>query len=243
MRHALFALVLLWPAPEGRTLSQRGTTVRVVTTSDAREWWLQREAGWQQGWTLEAGSTVEVRVDGARVSGGGDALWLGTPSGEVWRVAGLAAWDATGKELPARFVATERGFEVVVDSLGARWPLTVDPLYQEPGWEVSGTVNGEMLGEGLVGAGDVNGDGFDDLLATVISDQGRVVRTYLGGPSGPTLAATTIPVVDSWGMAAVGDLNGDGYVSPQESGGPIIGELGDRGGGGALEPVPPSAPP
>ena len=65
-----------------------------------------------------------------------------------------------------------------------------------------------------VGAGDFNGDGYGDLLATS-RDHGGVVgamRLYLGGPSGPAEAPVSVASVGARTAQFVGDLNGDGYA-------------------------------
>lgn len=71
------------------------------------------------------------------------------------------------------------------------------------------------FGESVAGAGDVNGDGFGDV---VIGSYGEVYL-YLGGPDGlsPKPAVTLIDPNNVEGeiggaVAGVGDVNGDGYA-------------------------------
>jgi hypothetical protein len=65
------------------------------------------------------------------------------------------------------------------------------------------------------GGGDVNGDGYADVLAE--TDSGSYL--YLGGPSGPTTRAVALVVAvgenNSAGFGAIaiaGDVDGDGYA-------------------------------
>jgi hypothetical protein len=89
------------------------------------------------------------------------------------------------------------------------------------------TLNGrerevELFGEPVATAGDVDGDGFVDLAVSAFSaanDTGRVY-IYRGGPDGvgPSPAWTLTGVRDpdphqfGRGIAAAGDVNGDGYA-------------------------------
>ena len=47
----------------------------------------------------------------------------------------------------------------------------------EPGWELIGVQAGEYLGSSVAGVGDVNGDGFDDLLIGAPATTHRSLRT------------------------------------------------------------------
>jgi FG-GAP repeat protein/VCBS repeat protein len=78
------------------------------------------------------------------------------------------------------------------------------------------------LGTALASAGDVNGDGYDDILiAAPYFDKGHVdegcIYLWLGGSGGPGLTpvwyaeGNEIEVRLGWSVASAGDVNGDGY--------------------------------
>jgi hypothetical protein len=92
-------------------------------------------------------------------------------------------------------------------------------LATTPLWTVTGLDNGE-LGSAGAGVGDLDGDGYDDLVlgepAYGTQEQGRIL-IFLGSPTGPSPSADRI--VDGStesdartgaSIAGVGDLNGDG---------------------------------
>lgn len=81
-------------------------------------------------------------------------------------------------------------------------------------------MHGERFGDGfgvVAAAGDVSGDGFDDILVGAKGiDSGNYAKLYLGGVPFDTVAARTFrceQIASHFGFALAGngDLNGDGY--------------------------------
>ena len=195
------------------------------------EWWHSTPEGFEQGWTVahapewvdslreQAGLSLDLGVEGATVLLAGQELWLHGEFGEVVEVSNLAAWDATGEPLDAWFEPSEDGFRIRIDDDGAVYPIEIDPLYTTADWSVSGSTGVSPLASSVAGAGDVNGDGYDDVVLGASgynSSTGRVL-VYHGSSSGiSTTASTTLDgsaasELFGRGLAGAGDVNGDGY--------------------------------
>ena len=95
----------------------------------------------------------------------------------------------------------------------------------QPAWTLEADQPGARLGSWVAPAGDVNGDGFDDLIVTEYNvdpnhhvSQPIHVLVLAGSPSGarePAAAALDgFQTADSFGEAAsrAGDFDGDGYA-------------------------------
>jgi len=84
---------------------------------------------------------------------------------------------------------------------------------------ITGTVPNNFFGQSVAGAGDVNGDGFDDVLASAPFDNSVTGITYIyyGSTSMdamPDVTMTGVNPGDSFGgsLASAGDVNGDSFA-------------------------------
>jgi hypothetical protein len=93
---------------------------------------------------------------------------------------------------------------------------------ESPDWTAESDQAGANMGEWVFSAGDVNGDGYDDILIGVPgfdngqTDEGRL-HVYHGSPAGPGATPDVILEIDVAGawfgssFEGAGDVNGDGY--------------------------------
>ena len=121
----------------------------------------------------------------------------------------LKAWDANGKELVAKMeVKKNNDFEIIADVKDASFPVTIDPLSTSPSVTVSEPVTN--FGWSVASAGDINGDGYSDVI---VGDANGHVYIFNGSASGLSLSAnTTLTGAGFFGtsVATAGDVNGDG---------------------------------
>ncbi|MBK7760010.1 MAG: VCBS repeat-containing protein [Deltaproteobacteria bacterium] len=184
-------------------------------------WWLGLQGGVELGWTVAeapAGAatlSLVVQHDGAeRVEAVGEGAAITAADGRLWTVSEPVAWDADGAALLATARVDGDALVIEVDVRGAAFPVTVDPVYSTADTTFLGTTLGEELGSAVAAAGDVNGDGYDD----VIIGAAGIDRAYVfhGSYAGlGTTAATTLrgSGTTRFGdtVAGIGDVNGDGY--------------------------------
>ena len=196
------------------------------------EWYENQNGGVEQGFTLETRppGAGPLRVEGrtacglrARAEAGGEAVSFVDGSGSlVLRYGGLAAWDAHGKKLTARLRVTNGSLSIEVDDREASYPLTIDPLLTAASWTAESNQAAATLGYSVASAGDVNGDGFSDVVIGAPrfdNGEGDEGRAYVFHGSAMGLQFTAARFVEGgqdsalfgYSVASAGDVNGDGY--------------------------------
>jgi hypothetical protein len=197
------------------------------------EWLHNEPRGLEHGFTIAAapeGSgalVLELAVGRALVRAddpAGRSLLLLDPAGRpVLRYAELAVYDAGRHALDARMVPIPGGLRITIDDAGATFPLTIDPLVTSAAWSAESDQADAAFGLAVATAGDVNGDGFSDLLVGAPQfDDGALLDAgaaflYLGSAAGPAVSASWSALGgvagDGFGRAvtAAGDVNGDGF--------------------------------
>ncbi len=198
------------------------------------EWWVSRADGLEHGWTLlepprdgDAWLDVEISIGELFMldPDGSGATLLGS-LGDQWRYDSLLAWDADGVELPTWLEWTADGLRVRVDTEGAIWPVTVDPTLSSTEEKItaSDADANDLFAFSISGAGDIDGDGYDDILVgshgddDVGSSSGSAY-VYYGSATGvdtsreDKITASDGDTDDFFGYAVsgAGDVDGDGY--------------------------------
>jgi hypothetical protein len=136
-------------------------------------WWVGLDGGVAFGWTVAAlpadgddTLTVRTEVDGADwMAAAGEGVELVDAAGVTWTVSGALAWGgADGTPLPTWLEVEGDALVVRVDAEGAVYPVTVDPVLSAATTTLMGAAAYDSFGAAVSGAGDVNGDGYDDVI-------------------------------------------------------------------------------
>jgi hypothetical protein len=197
------------------------------------EWYVNAERGIEQGFTLtelpagdpQESVVIEGLIDGllAYPAEDGQSILLRTAAGvDAMRIRELVVRDANGVDLHACLSIATGSLQISIDDRDATYPVTVDPLMASPAWTAEGDQAGAGFGQSVATAGDVNDDGYSDVIVGASlydngqGDEGRAFA-YLGSVSGLGLAPAWIVesnrVASHFGssVATAGDVNGDGY--------------------------------
>ncbi len=150
-----------------------------------------------------------------------------------WSVAG--AGDVNGDGYDDVIIGADENDEVASNA-GAAYVYSYGlgaPLSAWPQWPEQGGASNDEFGASVASAGDVNGDGYDDVIVGAdgsSSDTGKA-HIYHGSSSGigssaaRTLTGEMTSDYFGYSVAGAGDVNGDGYDDV------IVGAYGYDGGG------------
>jgi len=227
---------------EAGTVTQAGQRVEIRRPGIV-EWYENTPKGLEQGFTVAArtqgeGSLVlELSVESARARLIGNSIELASDTGRRLNYGKLIAKDAKGIILASRLeVPSPQRVQLVIEDTGASYPVLIDPL-------ITGTADTMLqsnqpdidshdaaaFGGAVAIAGDVNGDGFDDVIVGArgwdldngLFNEGAAF-VFLGSAAGlvgldPATAHAVIlgdQAAAEFGasVAGAGDVNGDGFA-------------------------------
>ncbi|MDD5306209.1 MAG: integrin alpha [Deltaproteobacteria bacterium] len=192
------------------------------------EWWGNWVDGMEQGFDVAERPegvgelAIRVEVEGLEAKQDGPTGALLRQNGEL-RLAysGLSAKDSAGKALPARMAVGADSILFFVDDDDATYPVVIDPLLTSPAWTAESDQAGAQFGYSVASAGDVNGDGFSDVIIGApyydgLTDEGAAF-VFHGSSSGLSTSANwtvkggQASALFGNSVASAGDVNGDGY--------------------------------
>lgn len=139
------------PLPAGRVSAQANRAEMDRSPGAARvdEWYVNGPLGLEQGFEVTAGCeatmAVEVATTGfTAIAVDGVVRLVSGPEQTGVRYSDLYVTDASGRELPSRFVVEGGKVLLHVDTAGATWPVNVDPLI----WVETARINPAPTGSG-----------------------------------------------------------------------------------------------
>ncbi|MDY7033305.1 MAG: integrin alpha [Thermodesulfobacteriota bacterium] len=219
------------PLPEDKRPTIDGSRIE-YKRGFVTEWYENSDQGLEQGFTIHKkvagrgplyicllthGNLTPVIV------GDGRTVDFLTSAGAITlRYDGLKAFDSEGRVLPSNFELAGPTLKIMVDDTLALYPILVDPLLTTPTWTAEANQPNSGFGYSVCTAGDVNGDGYDDVIIGARkydngeTDEGMVFL-YYGSAQGLSVTADWTAEGDQveaefgYSVCTAGDVNGDGY--------------------------------
>jgi hypothetical protein len=213
-------------------VSPKSAGVRVTYQHDGwSEWYVNTAAGLEQGFTIErrpagngplqiAGRVPEALTPQLREEGAID--FIESHGACAIRYGELHVWDADDVQLHSEVVVRGHELAIVIDDQDAEYPLTIDPLMTSPAWTAESNQDSANFGVSVATAGDVNGDGFSDVIVGAQQYDNPTIAEgkaflYYGSASGLSLTPNWTCEGNQLGaqlgisVATAGDVNGDGF--------------------------------
>ena len=193
------------------------------------EWYVNGPLGLEQGFTLD-GPPARVSAEALTVSlrlagdlsvvpdsqGDGVALRSSAAHAQL-RYRGLVAWDTTGRALPAWWQVVGSEVRLRVDDTEARYPLTIDPFFEQAKLTASDGAENDAFGGAVAMDGDtvVVGASVDDIGGSEDQGSAYVFVRPAGGRAGALAESAKLTASDGAELSFFGDsvaVSGDTVV-------------------------------
>ncbi len=238
VNEGIFADGKLLYAPEINAKSQHSENKVQISHSAFTEEFINNEEGVRQNFIVQNAPEgtrqlqVKMTAKGLKVEqGSGNELrfYSETRDGQTRNelvYSDLKCWDANKQPLQATLAYVDNRIQISVDVANAAYPVTIDPIIANGTPQNSNKVleinqSYMWLGFSVSSAGDVNGDGYSDVIVGAPQyDKGQDNEggafVYKGDASGLTLTAVTFESNQAgakmgYSVASAGDFNGDGF--------------------------------
>nr|WP_298937103.1 FG-GAP-like repeat-containing protein [uncultured Dyadobacter sp.] len=228
---------LIAKAQSDAAVDNRGDTLRIAHRGFTEEF-VNNQAGVRQnfiisrapGGTRRLSVHLSVRGLHAKQQDGDQLAFYRDKKGsqaDLLTYSDLNCWDAEGKPLAASIALAGDQIEINVEAANAAYPITIDPIIAN-GNPTNADKTLEInqsyawLGFSVSTAGDVNGDGYSDVLVGAPkydngqADEGAAFL-YPGIAGGISLAATVLECNQAnaqmgYSVSNAGDINKDGFA-------------------------------
>ena len=191
------------------------------------EWYVNGPLGLEQGFTFESppghatGEVLTLALDlGGELgaSPASEGMTFLRPDGTAaFCYRGLAAWDASGRTLPAWWQQVGKEIRLRVDDTGADYPLTIDPFFQQAKLTASDGAANDAFGFSVAVSGDtvVVGAPVDTIGANATQGSAYVFVAPPGGFPGALTETAKLTASDGAANDAFGSsvaVSGDTVV-------------------------------
>ncbi len=211
-------------------VTYKNNKVTIKHNQGVDEWYINSRKGLEHGFNLNKRlkdkGVLNLTIDilQAEVIQNGKDLSIRLKDGRQLDYKKLLIVDANKQLLPANLVRlSKHQFQIQLDDANAQYPIIIDPILTSTAdTQMESNQAGAFFGIGLGAAGDVNGDGYADVIVGARHFDGGTTDSgaafiYHGSASGIVLPfavqlnGNQTGVLFGNATTTAGDVNGDGY--------------------------------